>query len=43
MKGVPLRVVQEILGHATAQVTERYSHLAPGAMREAMEQVFSAL
>jgi site-specific recombinase XerD len=27
--GVPLRVVQELLGHASIRTTERYSHLAP--------------
>lgn len=40
MKGVPIRVVQEILGHSSATVTQRYAHLAPGAMREAMEMTF---
>lgn len=28
--GVPLRQVQEWLGHSTIAMTERYSHLAPG-------------
>jgi len=37
MKGVPIRVVQELLGHSTVQMTERYSHLAPSATREAVE------
>lgn len=32
--GVPLRAVQEMLGHATIQMTQRYSHLAPGATRQ---------
>ncbi len=43
MNGVPLRVVQEILGHSSVSVTERYSHLAPGAMRVAMESTFAEL
>lgn len=30
--GVPLRVVQELLGHASVVTTERYSHLAPSAI-----------
>lgn len=27
--GIPLREVQELLGHASIQMTERYAHLAP--------------
>lgn len=30
--GVAIRVVQELLGHASVQTTERYSHLAPSAI-----------
>lgn len=30
MAGTPLRVIQDILGHATIAMTERYSHLCPG-------------
>ncbi len=43
MKGVPMRVVQEILGHTSVTVTQRYAHLAPGVMREAMEATFGDL
>ena len=32
--GVPMRQVQEWAGHSTIMVTERYSHLAPGAGKE---------
>ena len=37
MAGVPLRTVGEILGHLTAAMTERYSHLTPGHKRNAIE------
>jgi site-specific recombinase XerD len=30
MKGVPLKVVQELLGHKDIKTTMRYAHLAPG-------------
>jgi integrase len=36
IRGVPLRVVQELLGHASIQMTERYAHLAPGAVNHAV-------
>jgi len=29
MKGVPLKAVQELMGHATIEMTLRYSHLSP--------------
>jgi len=29
MKGTPLKVVQELLGHATIEMTMRYSHVSP--------------
>ena len=40
MKGTPLSVVQAILGHSSAQVTEKYSHLAPDVLTAAMRQTF---
>lgn len=36
MRGVPLKVVQELLGHTTIQMTMRYSHLAEGVTSEAV-------
>jgi integrase len=36
MRGVPLKAVQELLGHATIDVTMRYAHLSPDTRREAV-------
>jgi integrase len=36
MNGVPLRVVQELMGHKTIQMTCRYAHLAPSVELEAV-------
>ncbi|KKW42035.1 MAG: Site-specific recombinase, phage integrase family protein [Candidatus Magasanikbacteria bacterium GW2011_GWA2_56_11] len=35
-RGVPIRSVQILLGHSTVQVTERYAHLAPSSLYEAV-------
>ena len=40
MKGVPMKVIQEILGHSSLSVTEKYSHLAPETLDAAMEETF---
>lgn len=37
MKGTPLYTVQQLLGHRTSAMTERYSHLAPDHMRSAVQ------
>jgi len=37
MLGVPLKHVQEYLGHATIEMTMRYAHLSPNAKREALQ------
>lgn len=37
MKGVPLRAVQKLMGHATITTTEIYAHLAPGYMQDAIK------
>ena len=39
MKGVDLRTVQELLGHKTLSMTLRYSHLAPGHLKDAIEKL----
>jgi len=36
MRGVPLKAVQELLGHATIDMTMRYAHLAPDVTRDAV-------
>jgi len=38
MAGVDLVSVKEILGHKDIQTTLRYSHLAPGHLREAVNR-----
>jgi len=37
MRGAPLKVVQELLGHTTIEMTMRYAHLSPRAMQEAVD------
>lgn len=36
MSGVPLRKVQELMGHKTIAMTCRYAHLAPGHLQDAI-------
>lgn len=40
MQGVSLRIIQAILGHSSASVTEKYSHLQPEVMGRALEETF---
>lgn len=37
MGGAPLRVIQELMGHSTIAMTERYSHLSPQVARAAAQ------
>ena len=37
MRGVPLHVVQKLLGHSTIGMTMRYSHVAPSTLRAAID------
>ena len=43
MNGVILSVVQELLGHSTIAMTERYSHLAPGLTHDAVKTLMGSL
>jgi site-specific recombinase XerD len=37
MRGAPLKAVQELLGHATIEMTMRYAHLSPDTRRDAVD------
>lgn len=41
MRGVPLKAVQELLGHTTIAVTMRYAHLAPEVKEDAVARLDS--
>ena len=36
MRGAPLKVIQELLGHSTIAMTMRYAHLAPDVKNDAV-------
>lgn len=36
-EGVPMNVVKELLGHSSILMTSKYSHLAPSAIKDAVE------
>lgn len=36
MKGAPLRAVQELVGHRDLTMTQRYAHLSPAALVDAV-------
>lgn len=37
MRGVPLKTIQELMGHASIEQTMRYAHLSPEVKREAVK------
>jgi len=39
MRGVPLKAIQELLGHSTIEMTMRYAHLSPTVKRDAVAQL----
>ena len=42
MRGVPMRAIQELLGHADLQMTLRYSHLTPDTTRRSVDSLLEA-
>jgi integrase len=36
MRAVPMKVIQELMGHATIEMTMRYAHLSPDTRRQAV-------
>ena len=36
MAGIPLKIIGEVLGHRSIEMTERYAHLSPGFLRNAV-------
>jgi site-specific recombinase XerD len=43
MAGVPLKTVQELMGHKTIAMTARYAHLSPGHKKEALERLVTPI
>lgn len=39
VRGVPVPVVQALLGHASISTTMRYAHVAPSALRSAIDML----
>jgi integrase len=37
MRGVPLKVIQELMGHASIEMTMRYAHLSPETKQHAVQ------
>lgn len=42
MRGVALKAVKELLGHATVDMTMRYAHLSPDVKRDAVRLLDTA-
>lgn len=39
IKGVPLQVIGQLLGHSSMKMTQRYAHLCPNTVRDAAMQI----
>ena len=37
MRGVPLKVIQELMGHASIEMTLKYAHLSPETKQNAVQ------
>jgi len=37
MRGVPLKVIQELMGHASMEMTLKYAHLSPETKQNAVQ------
>jgi hypothetical protein len=42
MKGVDIRTVAQLMGHATIQMTMRYAHLAPEHTQDAVDRLVTS-
>ena len=42
MRGVDIRTVQELMGHKTLAMTQRYSHLSPAHKLDAVQRLTTA-
>lgn len=42
MRGVPLKVIQELMGHASIEMTMRYAHLSPDVKNAAVQVLDTA-
>jgi len=38
-RGIPLKAIQELLGHGSMQMTMRYAHLSPNNLRDAVSSL----
>src|SRR5262249_46228872 len=39
MTGVELGTIRDLLGHTTTRMTERYAHIAPGYLHDAVQRI----